>query len=115
MSIRLYMDEHIPRAITATIRRNGVDVVTAQEDGFPGMLDRDLLDRATQLARVMVTSDTDFLIEADYRSKAEIRFSGVIFIHLMAITIGGCADDLEILAGAAEPEDLSNPVQFLPL
>ena len=33
MSVRLYMDVHIPAAITEGLRLRGVDVLTAQEDG----------------------------------------------------------------------------------
>jgi hypothetical protein len=33
MSIRLYMDVNVHAAITVLLRRAGVDVVTAQEDG----------------------------------------------------------------------------------
>jgi hypothetical protein len=33
VSLRLYMDVHTPLAITDALRRKGVDVVTAQEDG----------------------------------------------------------------------------------
>ena len=32
MSISLYMDVHIPAAITEALRLRGVDVITAQED-----------------------------------------------------------------------------------
>ena len=33
MTIRLYMDHHVPRAITQALRTRGVDVMTAFEDG----------------------------------------------------------------------------------
>src|SRR5207302_1334872 len=33
VSIRFYMDVHVPRAITEGLRLRGIDVVTAQEDG----------------------------------------------------------------------------------
>ena len=32
MSVALYMDEHVHRAITVGLRLRGVDVLTAQED-----------------------------------------------------------------------------------
>jgi hypothetical protein len=32
MPVALYMDAHIPRAITVGLRLRGVDVLTAQED-----------------------------------------------------------------------------------
>ena len=34
MSVPLYMDVHVPQAITDQLRRRGVDVLTAIEDGF---------------------------------------------------------------------------------
>ncbi len=33
MTIALYMDHHVPKAITVALRSRGVDVVTAYEDG----------------------------------------------------------------------------------
>lgn len=47
MSVRFYMDEHVHGAVTSGLRRRGVDVLTAQEDGQTGADDDSLLDRAT--------------------------------------------------------------------
>lgn len=33
MGVTLYMDVHVPGSITRQLRRRGVDVLTAQEDG----------------------------------------------------------------------------------
>jgi hypothetical protein len=33
MTVRLYMDVHVPQAITEQLRRRDVDVLTAIEDG----------------------------------------------------------------------------------
>ena len=33
MTVALYMEVHIPKAITVQLRLSGVDVLTAQEDG----------------------------------------------------------------------------------
>lgn len=46
MPLALNMD--IPRAITNGLRRRGVDVLTAQEDGTAELDDPPLLDRATE-------------------------------------------------------------------
>jgi len=32
MAIKLYMDHHVPRAITEGLRLRGVDVLTAEDD-----------------------------------------------------------------------------------
>ena len=36
MAIVFYMDEHIPRSITAGLRARGVDLLTVQEDNRRG-------------------------------------------------------------------------------
>lgn len=51
MAVALYMDEHIPHAITLGLRLRQVEVLTAQEDRFDGLPDPALLDRATALGR----------------------------------------------------------------
>jgi predicted nuclease of predicted toxin-antitoxin system len=63
MSVKLYMDHHVPRAITAGLRLRKVDVLTAFEDGANRIADSDLLKRAGELNRVLFTQDQDLLIE----------------------------------------------------
>ena len=59
MSVALYMDVQVRWAITAGLRRRGVDVLTPQQDGAARFEDPALLDRATQLGRVLVSQDDD--------------------------------------------------------
>jgi len=112
--IALYMDHHVPRAITEGLRLRGVDVVTAYEDGADDISDPALLDRTAELGRVLFTQDDDFLAEATKRQKEGLAFSGVIYSHQLQISIGACINDLEIISKAGEPEDLICRVQFLP-
>ena len=72
------MDAHIPRAITLGLRMRTVDVLTAQEDGAGTLPDPALLERATQLGRVLFTFDDDLLLEAVKRQAETKPFSGVI-------------------------------------
>ncbi|MDL5046821.1 DUF5615 family PIN-like protein [Oscillatoria amoena NRMC-F 0135] len=109
------MDEHIRRAITNALRLRGIDVLCVQEDGQTGKPDAIILDRATELNRVVFTQDDDFLVIANRCQQAGLTFSGVIYAHQQAVTIGECVRDLEIIAKASEPEDLANQVQYLPL
>lgn len=46
MSVGLYLDVHVPAAITRGLLLRGVDVLTAQIDGTAELDDSDLLDRA---------------------------------------------------------------------
>lgn len=115
MSVALYMDVHVRRAVTNGLRIRGVDVLTAQEDGTARWPDDRLLDRAGELGRILFSQDDDLLTEAELRQRDGRKFAGVIYAHQLAITIGQCVKDLELVAKAAEPEDLINRVEFLPL
>ena len=115
MSLALYMDHHVARAITHGLRLRGVDVLTAYEDGTSEAIDPALLDRAGDMKRVLFTRDDDLLAEATRRQRAGIAFRGVIYAHQLRVSIGQCVQDLEIIAKAGEFEDLLNSVTFLPL
>lgn len=60
MTVPLYMDVHVPLAIAEQLRRRGVDVLTASEDGTTTLPDEQLLERAAILGRVMFTQDIRF-------------------------------------------------------
>ncbi len=115
MPIKLYMDAHIPRAITHSLRLSGIDVLTAQEDNSANLSDSQLLDRARTLQRVVFTFDDDLLAIAAKRQREHVPFAGVIFAHPLRASIGTCVRDLAIIAKAAEPQDLADRVEFLPL
>ena len=115
MSIALYMDVHVQRAITVGLLMRHVDVITAQEDGYRTALDDHLLDRATELQRVLFTQDEDLLAEAKHRQVKNISFAGVIYAHQLGITIGRCVQDLELIAKLADQNEMDNRVEYLPL
>jgi len=115
MAIRLYMDHNVPRAITNGLKLKGIDLITAYEDGSSQLDDSELLDRASELERVLFTRDYNLLQEATKRQRAGVPFYGIIYAHQLKISIGDCIRDLEIIAEAGDPEDLMNQVQFLPL
>lgn len=109
------MDVHLPSAITDECRLRNVDVLTAQEDGARQFSDSDLLDRATELGRILVTQDTDFLAEASARMRSGRSFMGVIYAAQTSIRIGTFVDDLELIAKADDPAHWVNRVVYLPL
>lgn len=108
------MDVHIPRAITNGLRLRGVDVLTAREDGTNTLPDAKLLDRATDLGRILYSQDDDLLVEADKRLEKEIEFSGVVYSHQLNSPIGRCIEDLEIIAKTLMPEEIANRIEFIP-
>ena len=115
MSVGLYMDVHVPAAITRGLLLRGVDVMTAQVDGTTQLEDPELLDRATELGRVLFSQDEDLLAEAALRQRSRRPFGGVIYAHQLGITIGRAIQDLQILAEAGTAEDFANRVEYLPL
>ncbi len=115
MPVRLYMDQHVPRAITVSLRLSGADVLTTQEDETSRFADSALLDRATRLGRVLFTQDADLLAVAAQRQEHGRAFGGVIYAHQLRMSVGDCIRDLLIIAEAGEPGDLVDRVLFLPL
>jgi hypothetical protein len=113
MSLGLYMDVQVPWPITRGLRRRGVDVLTAQEDGAGRLEDPDLLDRAEQLGRILFSMDEDLIIEAAARQRGGKSFATVVYARQMEAAIGGCISDLETIAKAAETEDARGQVIFL--
>lgn len=102
------MDHNVPLPITNGLRLRGVDVLTAYEDQHHQVDDDILLDRATELDRVLFTRDDDLLAEADKRQQTGIPFAGVIYAHQLRVSIGTAVHDLELIAKAADVRDVGN-------
>jgi hypothetical protein len=109
------MDVHVPLAITRGLRRRGLDVLTAQEDGSTQMRDPDLLDRAGKLGRLFFTRDQDLLAEAVRRLRNNERFATVVYAHQLEVSIGQCISDLELIANASTAEETWSQLVYLPL
>jgi hypothetical protein len=62
MAIALYMDVHVPQAITEQLRRRGIDVLTGFEDRTTELPDDQLLVRVTELKRILFTQDIRFWV-----------------------------------------------------
>ena len=115
MTIALYMDHHVPKAITSALRSRGVDVLMAHEDGHEEADDLDLLIRATELRRALFTHDHHFFEKVAKLQREGIHFDGVIYAHTLQVPIGICVNDLEIIAKEGNPEEFSNLIHVLPL
>ena len=115
MAIGLYMDVHVPMAITRQLQLRGVEVVTATEEGTNRLPDDALLERATGERRVIFTHDIRFKALAENWERAGRHFGGLIYGHAEGASIGQYVKDLEIVAKACEPAELANSVIHLPL
>jgi hypothetical protein len=115
MSLRLYMDVHVPAAITAGLRSRGVDVVTSQEDGFDRVPDEQLLERSTEIGRVLFSQDDDLLSLAARCQQEGTSFGGIIYAHQLSAGIGTLTRDLELVISCCTAAELANRVTYLPL
>ena len=109
------MDVHIPYAVTTQLRRRGVDILTSQEDGTNRLDDSKLLDRASDLDRVLVTQDDDLLREAALRQIRAIPFKGIVYAPAFGTTLGEMVLDLDLLSRISREEDWVSRVEYLPL
>ena len=75
--IRLYTDEHVPKAVVRGLRERGVDVLTVPEAGMLGARDEEHLAFARREGRVLLTQDEDFL--RLHASGAE--HAGIVYTH----------------------------------
>jgi len=115
MSVALYMDVHVHAALTEQLRRRGVDVLTAQDDGALLLPDDQLLERSTALGRVLFTHDIRFKALAEDWQRQGKPFAGLVWGHPMRLTIGRMVIDLELVAKASERADWQSVVDHLPL
>jgi hypothetical protein len=114
MPVTLYMDVHVPRAVTEQLRRRGVDVLTAIEDGSTTLADDDLLEHARALGRPLFTHDIRFKALAEDWQRQGRPFAGLLFGHALRGSIGQYVADLELIAKATDPADCENTIQYLP-
>jgi hypothetical protein len=114
MPVRLYLDVHVDKAIHDQLRLRGVDVLRAQDDGAAEMVDAELLQRVTDLGRVIFTQDVRFKALAEAWQRAEKPFSGLLFGNQLGVTVGTYVRDLELIAKATDAVEWLNVVEHLP-
>lgn len=115
MPVALYLDEHVPLPITRGLRRRGVDVLRAQDDGHSQTDDDVILNRAAALGRVVFTLDEDFLVIAQARQTNGVSFAGVVYAHQERTSYAECITELETIAVASDPGDRVDAVQYIPI
>lgn len=114
-AIRYFFDEHLPGAVADGLRAKGIDVLTVEEAGRTSLPDDEQLRFATAERRVMVTHDADFLtLAAQFLVAGEV-FSCVAYSHPTKYQgdVGGLIQALELIHGAATPDEMLNHVEYL--
>ena len=107
--IALYLDEHIPAAVTRGLKRRGVDVLTTQDAENSGKSDAEQLAFARQIGRVLVTFDSDYLVLADKGRE----HSGIFYCTASKYTTGELISALRIDCEVFLAEEMYNNIEFL--
>ncbi|MCX6591376.1 MAG: DUF5615 family PIN-like protein [Acidobacteria bacterium] len=115
MTVRFYMDVHVPRAVVVALRLRDIDILTAQQDGTATWDDAQLLNRASALNRVLVTQDSDLLREGAQLQMEGQPFAGIIYAHQRLVSIGQFIDSLTLIAYATSTQEWANRIAYLPL
>ena len=115
MSIRFQADNDLRFGIKAVRRREpAIDFVAAQEAGFDGVSDPEILERAASAGRVLVTHDRRTMISHfRIRLGAGISSPGILVVSQGA-QIGEVVESIVYLWALADPYDLCNQVHYLP-
>jgi hypothetical protein len=113
--LRYYMDHNVQEAITVALRARGIDCLSCEEDGMTQSDDADILQRATDLDRVVFSEDRDFLKIASAWMRRGREFGGVVFGKQLEITIGGATRDLELIAVAMSQDEIRSQIVYIPL
>lgn len=112
--LAFYMDHHVNAAIRDGLRRRGIEVITAFQDGSSEEEDAVVLARATHLGLVLVTHDDDFLRIARQWRDEEREFVGIVFAIQQFATIGKMIEYLELIAHLKSPEEMRNSIEYVP-
>lgn len=108
-AISLYLDENLSPRIARQLKLRGIDAVSVRDLGTLGDPDTTHLERASQLQRVLVTSDVDFL-----RFAAEgLEHAGIIFGVQGDHSIGDWVKMLELVCFVYSAEEFKNHVEYL--
>lgn len=108
-AIRLYLDECLTPKIAIQVRKLGIDIVSVHELALTGDSDPNHLARATEMSRVLVTADDDFLTIA----ASGVPHAGIIHGEQSTLSIGDWVRALELICAVYEPEDMLNHVEYL--
>jgi len=116
MSIRFQADADLNQIIVlATIRReSAIYFETAVAAELEGLTDPQVLQRAAQAGRVLVTHDHRTM-PRHFADFIATRTSPGLLIIPQHLSVAAAADDLLLIWALTEPEEWTNRICFLPL
>jgi predicted nuclease of predicted toxin-antitoxin system len=107
--VRFHLDEQMDPDIAVALRRAGIDVTTAAEQGLLGEDDPAHLERARSERRVVVTDDTDFLALAG----PVADHPGIVYCRRSEHTLGEIIRFLILVHGVMDAEEMIGRIEYL--
>ena len=108
-SVQYLFGEQFPLAVAKSLRRQGIDILTAREAGLQGKPDRDYLVLANETRRVVVTQDRDFLrLHADTAAHR-----GIVCCAQGSRSIGQTVEGLLLIQALFGPDEIAGRVESL--
>ena len=109
--LKYYFDESVELAVSSHLTAGGIDAVSAHSLDLLGDTDRNHLERAAEMGRVLCTYDADFL-----RLAAEgAEHAGIIYAQQQKASIGGWVKEIRALHARLSAVDMHSRVIFLSL
>jgi len=110
--IKLYLDEDVPEAIAVAMKLRGFDVLTTREAGRKGLTDREQLDFAHSVKRVLFTHNIADFVKIHIKClKKEKDHSGIILSK--QLPIGVMVKALSKLLSSSGSTSIQNQVIWL--
>jgi predicted nuclease of predicted toxin-antitoxin system len=106
--IRLYTDEHIPKAVVKGLRERGVDTLMVAEARMLGASDEEHLAFAHREGHVIFTQDEDFL--RLHASGAE--HAGIVYKRQQT-AVGEMIYGLMLIVEVLDSEEMKGNLEFL--
>jgi hypothetical protein len=116
MMVRFQADANLNQIILLAVRRReaAVDFQTATEAGLAGLMDPEVLARAAQDGRVLVTHDRKTMPQHFAAFITTATSTGVLIIP-QHLSVAAAVDDLLLIWHATEAEEWINQIRSLPL
>jgi hypothetical protein len=107
--IRFFFDHHMWRAVTVGLRRQGIDVMTAEEAGLAEDDDPVLLSFATAERRMLMTFDRDFFA----LHNRGVPHAGIAWCPALKYRIGPLIGQLRLVHGVYTADEVVNHLEYL--
>lgn len=106
--LRLLVDEHVPSVAVTALRSNGFSVERAQDRFGESTVDRTLLDATTDLDRVLLTNDRDFV-----RLHEDVEHAGIVVYTTQTLEATQFVAGLRRIDDHLAPSDLYDGIEWL--